>query len=245
MSAFTAAAAAAAPTWMQPGLYRIDTEAEVTNAHGKAKARQQVDGATGNTTLRTTMEGRPGGSHAHRGDGAVTRCVQAVPTSAVAALIPLTDRACGAQSTTPTRDGFIHVAQCGGMRTTVKGRRIDDDNWTFDHETVPLPGATPPDMTALRAQLQQAAAQGTPQERERAAAVLASLPAMQARMEQARTQAMTGLANGKARARTPADAAAYEQGLEQLRQNWSGDRLTVVRKERWTRIALTCAAGAP
>lgn len=236
--------AAATPGWVQPGLYRIDTTGEVTNAHGKAKARLRTDGATGDTTVHTSLEdGRA--RHAYRGEGAVTRCIQPLPAGAPASFLSAADPGCTEQSTTWTEDGFVHVGQCRNIRTTVKGRRVNDETWDFDHESVTIPGTTTPDMSGLRAQLQHAATQGPPEQRAQAAAALAALPDAQARQAEARAQALASMAAAKARARTPAAAAAYERGLQALRQNWNGDEMRIVRHERWTRIALTCAAGAP
>lgn len=235
------AALAAALVTVPPGLYRIDSQTALTQAGGRIKTEQGRDGASGKVTEHTTVDGRASG-HAYQG---APRNYCAQPVAAGGAQLPpgLAGTGCTLQSTRATADGWVHVAQCRGSRTTLTAHRIDDDTWDIEHEVTMTPQAGPADMASMRPMLENMARNGTPEQRAKAAKALADLPRMQAQMTDKRAEAAARLAKAKANARTPEEAAMLERTIATIQQGGSGTAQHQVSRERWTRIALSCAAG--
>ncbi len=238
-----AASALAAPAFksIPAGMYRIDADNEIIMGQGKSTIRVHEDGATGTTTDRTRA-GDSEYAHTYKGKGPVTRCVQPTPAGGTSAW-PFFDVPCKAQSTKTTANGFVHVAQCNGQRTTVTVQRLDDDKWIVDQDIEALPGAKAPDMTGMRPMLERTVQTGTPDQRAKAEAMLKQLPQMQGQLDQQRTATIAGLMKSKAEARTAEEAAAFDGAIKSMQQSWNGDLMKVKRREHWTRISLNCASG--
>lgn len=240
-SIVTPAAGAAAPAGVPPGLYRIDSQATLTHPGARIKTEQQRDGASGKVAERTTVDGQASG-RAYQGP---SRSYCAQPAAAGGAQMPpgLAQAGCTLQSAKATADGWVHVAECRGSRTTLTAHRIDDNTWDIEHEVTVTPQAGPANMAAMRPMLENMAKNGTPEQRAKAAKALADLPRMQAQMSDKRTEAAANLAKARANAKTPQEAAMLDRTIATIQQGGIGNALHQVSRERWTRIALSCAAG--
>jgi hypothetical protein len=237
------ASATAAPLiFMSPGLYRIDTEGNMTHANGRATTTQQVDGATGDVTMQRKMDD-DAYSHSAKGKRPVTVCVKPVAGHPMPLLPSEQAARCSEQSTTPTPDGYIHVARCPGAYSKITARRLDSDTWIMDREfeSKPMPGG--PDLNAMRPALELAARQGTPEQRERAVKALAALPGMQENMAAQRVKMLASLEKSRAKAKSPEEAASLDQQIRAVREWKVGDTIRGVQREKWTRIGYTCTAG--
>lgn len=112
-------------------------------------------------------------------------------------------------------------------------------------EGVMTPVAGAPDLSGMRPLLERMAQHApTAEERAKAAAQLAQLPAMQADMAAKRAQVQAEFEQAKSSAKTPEEAAML--AAAQARLQTTGMPMTATRHERWTRISNSClGASAP
>ncbi|MET3119957.1 hypothetical protein AAKU64_004205 [Undibacterium sp. GrIS 1.8] len=238
----TASAASSEQMLPPAGLYRIDSDNKAsTQAPGhSADVRLSEDGSNGNTTTSIKADGYEAGNQLYKGKGPLTYCVKprvigVVPPYALTAL-----GSCHEQSTTITEYGVIHKANCPPGATTVTIRKLDTTTW--EYVTVVAPAQSPGgmDLNSLRPVLENAAKNGaTAEARNKAAKQLAELPQMQDEMSKKRAVAMEGLIKAEHNAKTPEEAAAFSMAIATLKGKKTMGEVT--RKERWTRIADSCA----
>lgn len=234
-----AAAAAAAPraSLPEPGLYRIDAVNQLATDAGRARLAE--DGATGTVTARTQSGGYDSGERVYPGTGPNERCVPAAASFPP----PGIGTPCTNMATHGSPGNFVHTAQCGPVRVKVTGRQLSKDLWDIVQENVMTPVAGAPDLSGMRPLLERMAQHApTAEERAKAAAQLAQLPAMQADMAAKRAQVHAEFEQAKSSAKTPEEAAMLAQA--QARLQTTGMPMTATRHERWTRIANSCV-GTP
>ncbi|MRV74087.1 hypothetical protein GJ700_20470 [Duganella sp. FT92W] len=221
----------------EPGLYRIDAVNQLEMDAGRARLAE--DGATGTVTARTQSGGYDSGDRVYPGNGPQQRCIPATPAFPP----PGIGAPCTNTATHGSPGSFIHTAQCGPVQVKVTGKQLDKDTWDIvqEHVMTPAPGA--PDLSGMRPLLERMAQHApTAEERAKAAAQLAQLPAMQADMSAKRAQVHADFEKAKSSAKTPEEAAML--AAAQARLQTSGMPMTATRHERWTKISSSCLGGA-
>ena len=236
-----AAACDAASPLPTPGQYRIDGEATTRTGSGPTAAErvERWDGASGDRTV-TSHAGPPGNPAARQtyvGSGPVTWCVP--PASTPPADLP-----------DPCRVGWWPAAatlqaDCQAGRLQERWRQPDAKTWERQMTLTAAPGAGAGAGAGDPAAALALAQRGmSPAAAAQAGAAVAALPGAQAHtdaMAPVHAQIEATIRNG-----SPEEAAAARQQLAALKaaQGGGGPSTVTTFKERWTRIADTCAAGS-
>ena len=242
LASASAAATALEQNLPTPGLYRIDSDSNVSWPGAAAGFNTRKDGASGDTVTRTHANGATDAGQLRKGKGPVTHCVDA-PIGAGAPLSPglLPIAGCAEQSTTATADGMVHKAKCPSGTTTLTIRKIDSMTW--DYVTVVEMNSGGADMNSMRPVLEhQAKHAATSEAREKATKQLADLPRLQGETNKQQAAAAEMFAKAERTAKTPEEAAMYRASLAMLQGKTP--LLNAARTQRWTRIADSCASGS-
>ena len=227
------------------GLYRVDSESAIAHLQNGTGVKSSEDGATGNTIGRTYSKVDAGTDRLYKGDGPLNRCVKPAPSPAEStiAAAPLLAN-CRDQSHTVTSDGLVMKAVCKSGVITTTIRKISDTTWEYDYAVSMSQPAGGPDVSSMRPMLENMAKNSPdPAVREKAAKQLAELPQMQKQMAQQQSSMMDMYAKAVREAKSPEEAARIRSAMEAY--GGKKPKMDITRKERWTRIADTCASASP
>ncbi len=203
-----------------PGLYRIDSDSPI---------RPNVPAPN------ASVDQRESGAQS-------TRCVtpgtfdySALPT------FPPSAR-CTTQSLDLVEGRLTHVAICAMGRITTTMRKTAASTWENEINAAMTQVTSLPKLDAFRPMLENEALNGATQEkRDKAAKMLADLPAKQAAMEARRTAKLEEMTAAEAKSTSPQEKESLQKMIAALR---SGPNDPVVnnstRKETWTLIGTSC-----
>ena len=247
-----AAAWLVAPAWAAappddgfppPGLYRIDIDSTVSPAGTSPKVRIEENGTTGHAVGTWSDAQGNRTTRSFEGKGPNTWCMPPRGNDPAALAAVPGAQACRNQGIRRTEDGleFSSVCPVGTFATTI--RKIDATTWEYLTRTTSSPsaGGSNASLDGVRAILTyQASHAPTAAERDKATKDLANLSALQPKMDAARAKAQSEMEAALKNA-PPEKAAAIRQQMAAMQ---SGQPATeAVSKQRWTRIADSCAAG--
>ena len=229
----------------RPGLYRIDMDATSTVPIATTSFvgfRQRTDG-NGDVVAHQFVNGERSADQFFKGDKPSTLCIGPRTTGKTADLAAIEAiskfPACPDQSTTYTKDGFIHTANCPSNKMTLTIKKIAADTWEYITETTMFNTAAGPDVSGMRFILEHTVKNAaTAKERAEATKRLAELPELQRKMSEGQIEMIAKLKEEARTAKTPEEAAMYSAGLAQM----TGKTPTMVStsKERLTRISAIC-----
>ena len=193
--------------------------------------------------VKSSLEGDPPHTQTYKGTGPNSECIQ--PYGSGGPPAALKRFACKPLARSADPRGSSISDECGNSKLDQGWRRIDDRTWerslTF---TASAGGTTNSPQDAMKAAMAMALSSMTPGERAKAQAEMAALPSA-SEMKAAMVQ-LTEAMQAQARTGGPKEAALAEQQLQAMRRSSSGDGvpkdLLPRVRERWTRVADTCAA---
>ncbi len=228
-----------------PGLYRVDSESAMAHLQNGTGVKSGEDGATGNTMGRVHSKDDAGTARLYRGETPLHRCVKPAPTPAEATLAAAPVLAsCRSQTNTVSGGALVMKAACASGVITTLIRKIDPKTWEFDYAISMQQPPGGPDVAAMRPMLENLAKNAPDtSDREQAARQLAQLPQMQKQVTQQQAALADMYAKAEREAKTPADAARIRAAAQM--HGGSTPKMEISRKERWTRLAESCASAAP
>lgn len=233
--AMTAQAADIYVNFPPPGLYRIDTDATMNWPIHGAGMRQSEDGATGDVVKRSYADGHASVDQHFQGKGPITLCR---PPRVAVTELPV---ACREHSVTRIKDGLVLKGICPSGTTTLTIHKLDANTWDYVSVTSLVQSPTGPDLTGIRRILEQTAKSApTAEERAKAEKQLAELPAMQREMSKSSAMTMESLEKIARTAKTPEEAAMIKSAMDT--QGGKKPMMEATSRQRWTRIADSCAA---
>ena len=226
-----------------PGRYLIDSEATSTVNLGTStiERTERVVGSSGDRTVtqKSSLDGVPPQSQTYKGTAPNGWCIK--PYGSGGPPPALKPFACNALANSADARGSTSSADCGSSKVDESWRRIDDRTWERSLKVTPTAGTT---AASPQGAIDMVMAGMTPEQRAKAQTELSSLPS--AGQSAAAMAQLTEAMQAQARSGGPKEAALAEQQLQALRRSSSGGGLPaglVPRvRERWTRVADTCAA---
>ncbi|MBV7534166.1 hypothetical protein KW842_00150 [Duganella sp. sic0402] len=159
-----------------PGLYRVDTDSQMNTAGGTPVSVQtRENGATGGITRSGSVNGGPSSTQQYQGDGPVTVCVKAGAKEVPAQMVQA-----GCTSAPAVVSGGVATfkSSCGFGDITTTMRKIDAKTWGSETRIAQKNvGASPQGaagtLSIVRAGLERAMKEGTPEQRAEARQALA------------------------------------------------------------------------
>lgn len=231
------------PGYPPAGNYLIDSEATSTVNLGTStiERSERVVGSSGDRTViqKSSLDGVPPQSQTYKGNGPNSWCIKPYGSGGPpAALKPF---ACNALTNSADAHGSTSSADCRSSKVDESWRRIDDRTWDRTLVVTAMAGGT---TVSPQGAINRVMAGMTPEQRAKAQAELSALPT--AGQSAAAMAQLTEAMQAQARSGGPKEAALAEQQLQALRRSSSSSGLpagVVPRlRERWTRVADTCAA---
>lgn len=243
----SAAYAQTPQSYPPPGNYLIDSEATSTVNLGGSTIEHihRVVGSSGDITVtqKNSMGGVPPQTQTYKGTGPNSWCIKPYGSGGPpAALMPF---ACKTIANSANARGSTSSADCSSSKVDESWRRIDDRTWDRTLTITAVAGGTmPAPQEAMKNAMALAMPGMTPAQRAKMQAELAAMPsAAQTKAEMAQ---LTEALQAAVRTGSPEEATFAKQQLQELRRPSSGsglpDGLLPRLRERWTRVADTCAA---
>ena len=191
----------------EPGLYRVDIDGQFGAVGEDSSVTHKQDGATGDATGTSHVRGRKT-SKTIKGTGEKTHCFKHNSDAEAVKLLPLMPLACKQNSLTEMSDGVIIKSTCQFGKGTYTIRKLGQGRWEFLTDTT-FGGANSSASYAFLAPLLQMQTENarTQAERDKAAKMLAGLPAMQKELTQANQAWAEQLRAEAAKAHSPAEKA--------------------------------------
>ena len=226
-----------------PGNYLIDSEATSTMTLGTStiERTERVVGSSGDTTVtqKFSLDGVPPQTQTYKGAGPNSWCIKPYDSGGPPpALKPF---ACKALTNSADARGSTSSADCRSSKVDESWRRIDDRTW---ERTLTITAVAGGATASPQGAINMVMAGMTPEQRAKAQTELSALPS--AGQSAAAMAQLSEAMPAQARTGGPKEAALAEQQLQALRRSSSGSGQTtdvVPRlRERWTRVADTCAA---
>lgn len=207
-----------------PGLYRVDTDNTMTSGGGNpVSVQMRESGATGSVTRTGSVNGVPRSTQQYQGEGQVTVCVQAGAKE-----LPAQMAQAGCTSAPAVVSGGVATfkSSCGFGDVITTMRKVDARTWESVTRVAQKSAAASPQgagtMSMIRAGLERATKEGTPEQRAEAKQALASFD----KDKESISKAFADKAGDARAAGVNPDAAMFEN----------------VTTSRMTRIADSCGA---